>query len=291
VLHALAGEEDMRKMGGLAKKLPFTFVVFLLATLALCGVPPFAGFFSKDEILWSAWAAAGGSPLLWLVGSLASFLTAFYMFRAVFMTFFGATRVSAELQHHIHEPPASMSVVLAVLAFGAVVAGFIGLPQFWRDLLGVSAPFYDFLAPVLGHAKMRADVPHSAELLLMLVAVAVALTGIALAWALYGRNAKVALPGTTRSSANPLHKLVSQGYYFDAFYNGVVVRFLGWLSVSVLQRGVEAALTEGSITSPSRNGPAASRWFARLQSGNLQAYLVYALIGLALVLGWGAAHV
>jgi NADH-quinone oxidoreductase subunit L len=184
-----------------------------------------------------------------------------------------------------------MSVVLAVLAFGAVVAGFIGLPQFWRDLLGVSAPFYDFLAPVLGHAKMRADVPHSAELLLMLVAVAVALTGIALAWALYGRNAKVALPGTTRSSANPLHKLVSQGYYFDAFYNGVVVRFLGWLSVSVLQRGVEAALTEGSITSPSRNGPAASRWFARLQSGNLQAYLVYALIGLALVLGWGAAHV
>jgi hypothetical protein len=100
---------------------------------------------------------------LWLVGSLASFLTAFYMFRAVFMTFFGSTRVSAELQHHIHEPPPSMSVVLAVLALGAVTSGFIGLPQFWRELLGVSAPFYDFLAPVLGHATMRADVPHSAE--------------------------------------------------------------------------------------------------------------------------------
>ena len=291
VLHALGGEEDMRKMGGLAKKLPFTFIVFLLATLALCGLPPFAGFFSKDEILWTAWAAAGGSPMLWLVGSLASFLTAFYMFRAVFMTFFGSTRVSAELQHHIHEPPPSMSVVLAFLALGAVTSGFIGLPQFWRELLGVSAPFYDFLAPVLGHATMRADVPHSAEFMLMLLAVAVALAGITLAWFMYGRGAKVALPGADRPSGNPLHKLVSNGYYFDAFYDGVVVRFLGWLSVSVLQRGVETALTEGSMNTPSRSGPAASRWFARLQSGNLQAYLVYALIGLALVLGWGAAHV
>jgi NADH-quinone oxidoreductase subunit L len=232
VLHALGGEEDMRKMGGLAKKLPFTFIVFLLATLALCGLPPFAGFFSKDEILWTAWAAAGGSPLLWLVGSLASFLTAFYMFRAVFMTFFGSTRVSAELQHHIHEPPPSMSVVLAVLALGAVTSGFIGLPQFWRELLGVSAPFYDFLAPVLGHATMRADVPHSAEFMLMLVAVAVALAGITLAWFMYGRGAKVALPGADRPSGNPLHKLVSNGYYFDAFYDGVVVRFAG-LAVGV----------------------------------------------------------
>jgi NADH-quinone oxidoreductase subunit L len=287
VLHALAGEEDMRKMGGLAKKMPFTTTVFLLATLALCGVPPFAGFFSKDEILWAAWSAGQGSPLLWLVGSAASFLTAFYMFRLVFMTFFGPTRVSAKLQHHIHEPPASMSVVLGLLAFGSVVAGFIGLPQLWREWLGLPAPFYDFLAPVLGHFTPRAGVSHSAELMLMLVAIAVALAGIALAWLIYGRQPLVASAGP----AGALKTLVSRGYYFDAFYEGVIVRALGWLSTAVLARGVEPTLAQGSMAQPGRGGPAVSQWLSRLQSGDLQAYLIYALVGLALVLVWGAAHV
>ncbi len=287
VLHALAGEEDMRRMGGLAARLPFTFIVFLLATLALCGLPPFAGFFSKDEILWTAWAAPTGSPALWLVGSAASFLTAFYMFRAIFMTFLGTSRVDAAQAHHIHEPPASMSVVLALLALGSVVAGFIGLPQFWRELLHVSAPFYDFLAPVLGHAKVRADVSHSAEWVLMVVAVAVALAGIALAWARYGRGWQLPQPGTEDGA---LRRLVSQGYYFDAFYEGVVVRFMGWLSTQVLSR-VESALNEGILMKTRRSGIAAAGWLSRLQTGSLQGYVIYALLGLALVLGWGAAHV
>jgi NADH-quinone oxidoreductase subunit L len=164
VLHALAGEEDMRKMGGLAKKMPFTFIVFLLATLALCGLPPFAGFFSKDEILWAAWSAGQGSPLLWLVGSAASFLTAFYMFRAGLHDLLRAARVSAP-----NCSTTSTSRRLrcrwcwGLLAFGSVVAGFIGLPQLWREWLGLPAPFYDFLAPVLGHFTMRAGVSHSAE--------------------------------------------------------------------------------------------------------------------------------
>ncbi len=153
VLHALAGEEDMRRMGGLARRMPFTFAVFLLATLALCGIPPFSGFFSKDEILWSAWASTAGSPLLWFTGTAASFLTAFYMFRAIFMTFFGASRVAPPVAAHIHEPPATMAWVLGILAAGSVVVGFIGLPEGWRTLLGVSAPFYDFLAPVLAPAR------------------------------------------------------------------------------------------------------------------------------------------
>ena len=288
VLHALGGEEDMRKMGGLARKLPFTFGVFLLATLALCGVPPFAGFFSKDEVLWTAWAAAGGSPALWLVGSAASFLTAFYMFRAIFMTFFGTSRVSAQAQHHIHEPPLSMSSVLAVLALGSVVAGFIGLPQFWRELLGVSAPFYDFLAPVLGHASLRDDVAHSTEFVLMLVAVAVAFAGIALAWMLFGQ-AGLSDPAAPRREG-PLRRIVNSGYGFDAFYDGVVVRFMGWLSTTVLARGVEPVLAATVIGAPQHTGPAAGRWLARMQTGDLQAYVIYALIGLALVLGFGALH-
>ena len=155
VLHALHGEEDMRNMGALARRLPFTFATFLAATLALCGIPPFAGFFSKDEILWQAWSAPGGSPWLWLVGLAASGLTAFYMFRAIYLTFFGTSRVPERLRASVHEPPPSMAIVLAVLALGSLVAGFIGMPGFLRELLGVSAPFYDFLAPLFPAAPAR----------------------------------------------------------------------------------------------------------------------------------------
>jgi NADH-quinone oxidoreductase subunit L len=287
VLHALAGEEDMRRMGGLARRLPFTCAVFLLATLALCGLPPFAGFFSKDEILWSAYASTHGSPALWLVGSAASLLTAFYMFRAVFMTFFGTSRVDEPLLAHLHEPPPSMSIVLAVLALGSVVAGFIGLPQLWREWLGVSAPFYDFLAPVLGHAQLRADVPHSAEALLMVVAVLVALAGIGLAWFRYGRQGAPAQAGKARS---PLWQLVDNGYYFDRCYDTIVVGGMGWLSTRFLARGVEAPLARASLERPARLGARATRLFARLQTGDLQAYVLYALAGLLVVLILGVAR-
>jgi NADH-quinone oxidoreductase subunit L len=291
VLHALHGEEDMRKMGALARRMPFTFGVFLLATLALCGIPPFAGFFSKDEILWTAWSAAGGSPLLWLVASAASFLTAFYMFRAIFMTFFGADNVSAERRHGIHEPPPTMSIVLGVLAVGSLLAGLIGLPLFWRELLGVTAPFYDFLEPVLGHATPRADVAHSTEAVLMVVAVLVAALGIALAWFVYGRARDRAVPAVAPAPApGLLRRWVSHGYYVDAFYEGVIVRFVAWLSVAVFARKVESALAAGTIGSPARAAPVAARLFARLQTGDLQTYVFYALVGLVVILGWGALH-
>jgi NADH-quinone oxidoreductase subunit L len=285
LLHALAGEEDMRRMGGLARRLPFTCGVFLLATLALCGLPPFAGFFSKDAILWSAYASTHGSPALWLVGTAASFLTAFYMFRAVFLTFFGASRVDADVAAHIHQPPISMSAVLALLALGAVGAGWIGLPPPLRELLGVGAPFFDFLSPVLAAEQVRSGVAHSAEGLLMGVAVLVALSGIALAWLRYGRrNSPPAIAKVTQ----PLHQLVSEGYYFDAFYDRVVVRFMGWLSAAFLARGVETPLARTSLVQTAAAGARATRLFARLQTGELQVYVIYALIGLALVLGLGA---
>jgi NADH-quinone oxidoreductase subunit L len=283
VLHALGGEEDMRRMGGLARRLPFTFGVFLLGTLALCGVPPFAGFFSKDEILWTAWASTGGSPLLWAVGSAASFLTSFYMFRAIFMTFFGSTRVGAELQDHVHEPPWTMAGVLALLALGSAGVGFIGLPQGWRELLGVSAPFYDLLEPVLGHARLRDGIGHQTEWVLMAVAVAVALAGIALAWM---RHAGRAAPAN-----NALQRLVADGYHVDALYDRVFVRGLGWLSGSVLARRVEGPLRDGSTLMPALAARAGSRWLGRWQTGDLQAYVIYALVGLVVMLAWGVARV
>ena len=191
VLHALQGEEDMRNMGALARTLPVTFVTFVVAAIALCGVPPFAGFFSKDEILWSAWSA--GSPALWLAALAASALTAFYIFRAVFLTFLGESRVPAKLAPHVHEAPPSMAGVLAVLALGAALIGFIGLPKVLVELLGVAAPFHDFLAPVL---PPLAGEHHAVatELLLMAVAVLAAFAGIGLAWSRFGRGAGTAHP-------------------------------------------------------------------------------------------------
>jgi NADH-quinone oxidoreductase subunit L len=287
VLHALAGEEDMRRMGGLARRLPFTFGVFLLATLALCGLPPFAGFFSKDEILWSAWSSTQGSIALWLVGTTASFLTAFYMFRAVFLTFFGASRVDAGQVHHIHEPPPTMSVVLVLLAAGSVLAGLIGMPQMLREWFGVPAPFYEFLEPLLGHATVRESVSHSTEAALMVVAIAVALAGIVLAWFRYGR---VPAPLAAPAKDHWLRRLVSRGYYFDSFYEQKIVRFTDWLSERVLAGRLEPLFARGTLERPARTGASMSGLLVRLQSGNLQAYVVYALLGLALVLGWGALH-
>ncbi len=288
VLHALAGEEDMRRMGGLARRLPFTFAVFVVATLALAGVPPLAGFFSKDEILWWSYAAERGSTALWLVGSAASLLTAFYMFRAVFLTFFGASRVAPAASGHVHDPPTSMALPLAVLALGAVVVGWIGLPLGWQHLFGVGAPFYELLAPRLPAPALRDGVAHSTEWVLMTVAVALAAAGIFAAWRRYGGDrGAAAIAAAPRAGA--IGDVVRHGYGFDATYARVVAA-LGWLSTAVLARRVEPALRWASVDRPADSGPAASRWAARLQTGNVQTYVIYALVGLALVLGWGAVH-
>jgi NADH-quinone oxidoreductase subunit L len=286
VLHALQGEEDMRNMGALARRLPFTFATFLAATLALCGIPPFAGFFSKDEILWQAWSGQGGSPGLWLVGVTASGLTAFYMFRAIYLTFFGTSRVPERLLAGVHEPPPSMSIVLAVLAAGSLFVGFIGMPGVLRELLGVSAPFYDFLAPLFpaGPAEHHAA---STEIALMAIALLVAVAGIFLAWRYFGRA-----DGERKLSQapGPVERIVSRGYFFDAVYEGVFVRFADWLSESVLGRGLETAFAKVSLGLPADAARHASRLLARLQTGNVQAYVFYVLVGLAVALGWGVSH-
>jgi len=282
VLHALHGEEDMRNMGALARRLPFTFAVFLVATLALTGLPPFAGFFSKDEILWMAWAAPGGSPLLWMVASAASFMTAFYMFRAVFLTFLGGDRVNPEAARHLHAPSLTMTLVLAVLALDSIAAGWIGLPASLREWLGTTAPFYAFVEPVTGHAVLREGVSHSTEWLLMGVAVALALAGIALAWWVYGRRPVLAQP---RGGA--LRDWVANGYYVDALYDRGVVGALDGASRTLLARGIEPALAAVSIALPARGAAALSRGVAKLQTGAVQAYVFYAAIALLVMLGWG----
>src|SRR5512139_4049159 len=146
VIHAMSGELDMRKMGGLKGKTPITFLTFFVATLAIAGIPGLSGFFSKDEIVWQALSSSHGHFLLWLVAAVAAGMTAFYMFRALFMTFFGESRVDEHAKHHLHESPKIMTVPLMVLAFLAIVGGYIGVPH----VLGGSNRIHEFLAPVVG---------------------------------------------------------------------------------------------------------------------------------------------
>src|SRR6478735_9888034 len=185
VIHAMGGEQDMRKMGGLRKHLPTTYRTFVIGSLAIAGIPPFAGFFSKDEILGSA--AQHGEWVLYGVGLLTAGLTAFYMFRAVFMTFWGDFRGTHEQEHHLHESPPSMTVPLWVLAAGAIVAGLVGLPKLLGEHVNLFHNFSDpIVYQIVGHPIGEHEMAVWTELTLMLVAVGVALLGIFLAAKLYG---------------------------------------------------------------------------------------------------------
>src|SRR5438445_768639 len=219
VIHALGGEQDMRKMGALAKKIPTTTRTFLVATIAISGIPPLAGFVSKDAILAASFNAR---PVLWGIGFVTAGMTAFYMFRLVFLTFYGESRVPPEAEHHIHESPRSMTVPLIILALLSVAGGWIG----WPESLGGSAHFARFLDPVIArHAGVigagSAAKQEPADYELMAVSVAVALIGIFLAWIFYLRRPSV--PGTLAEKSGGLYRLLYNKYYIDQVYDAMFV--------------------------------------------------------------------
>jgi NADH-quinone oxidoreductase subunit L len=219
VIHALGGEQDMRKMGGLWSKIPITAWTFLLATIAISGIPPLAGFVSKDAILAASFNAR---PLLWGIGLVTAGMTAFYMFRLVFLTFFGESRVPHDVEHHIHESPRSMTVPLMILALLSVVGGWIG----WPESLGGSDHFAKFLDPVIArHAEVIAAVPEAtqraSEYELMAASVLVGLIGISLAWFFYLRRPRI--PGTLAARSGGLYRLLYNKYYVDQIYDAMFV--------------------------------------------------------------------
>src|SRR3989454_795748 len=219
VIHALSGEQDIRKMGALWEKIPTTAKTFLIATLAIAGIPPFAGFFSKDEILGKT---LEHSPALWGIGILTAGMTAFYMFRLVNMTFFGASRVPHDVEHHIHESPRTMTVPLMILAALSVVGGWIG----WPASLGGSNRFEHFLDPVIArhgaeHVEAAAVHGGAIEYALMLASVLIALAGIWLARLFYIQRTD--LPAKLASSFSGLYQLVYRKYYMDEVYDALFV--------------------------------------------------------------------
>ena len=250
VIHALSGEQDMRNMGGLRKKIPVTFWTLMCAALAISGVPPLAGFFSKDDILVAAYHHA---PWMYWVGTITAGMTAFYVFRAMFMTFFGEYRG----HEHPHESPAVITVPLATLAVLSVIGGFIKIPV-WLD------KFFP-----------TAEAPE--EFSLVVISVAAGLIGIALAYVMY--IAKPGLADSVSSGFGWLYRVVYNKYFVDEIYNAAVVKPLVAGSRVVLWRGVDAGLIDGMANGIGSRSQGFGSVLRLLQSGNIRSYATWVLFG------------
>ncbi len=222
VIHAMSGEQDIRKMGGLKKALPITHLTFLIATIAISGLPPFSGFFSKDEILAAAYEH---NKIYWILGVIGSMLTAFYMFRLYFLTFHGKFRGTHDQEHHLHESPKTMTVPLVILAILAAAGGFLGIPNGEQHLL------YKFLEPAYGYASTWMDRPKAFsmdEARLMIIAVLSACAAIYVAWFVYKK--KNMIPIQNEIDMPKYQRVIYHKYYVDEFYNAIVRKPMDWIS-------------------------------------------------------------
>jgi len=279
VIHGMGGEQDIRKMGGLKARMPTTYWTFLMATLAISGIPPFSGFFSKDEILFNALTADRGHFLLWLIGAAAAGLTAFYMFRLLILTFHGDCRADEHTREHIHESPPSMTFPLVVLGVLSVIGGFVDLPLhlLWGNRLG------HLLAPVFeAHAEHHA---MGFELGMMAVSVAIALAGIGAAYAMYVANP--ALPERLATSLRGPYEWVFNKYWIDELYDAVVVGPTVALS-NWLWRSFDVGVIDALVNGTGRGVLANSRMARRLQSGDVQQYALSLLLGALLIMAYYA---
>jgi NADH-quinone oxidoreductase subunit L len=288
VIHGLRNEQDMRKMGGLRAKLPTTFRTMLIATLAIAGIPPLAGFFSKDEILWQAFD--GGRQILWAIGFVAAGLTALYMFRLIYLTFYGRPH-DRRAYEHAHESPPVMTVPLVILAVLSVVGGTLGIPRALGGPLGrVPNLLETWLEPVFARAaELRPEAAQETARLateygLMVASVAVAFLGIGLATYFYRRRPE--LPARVSARFPAAHRLLQRKYYVDELYGAVFVR--PYLGLSAFAwRIVDEVLIDGFVVKAVGGAVAFySRVVARLQTGLVQNYAAALFVGAVILLGW-----
>jgi NADH-quinone oxidoreductase subunit L len=291
VIHAVGGEQDMRKMGGLRSYIPVTFATMGIATLAISGIPPFAGFWSKDEILWKAYSSPNGSWIYWLIGVFTAFLTSFYMFRLLFLTFFGDYRGAQADEHghahdghahdhghgEPHESPMVMLVPLMILALLATVGG----------LVGIGDRFDHFLSPIFGtpvaeNAGEAAS--HGAELLLMGISVTLAFLGLALAYILY--ISKPYLPQKIADALGGFYETVLHKYYVDEIYARLFVKPLIEGSTSILWQGVDRKVIDDTVNNAADGARHVSDEVRHMQSGNLRSYAGWIAAGAAVMIGY-----
>jgi len=299
VMHAMSGELDIRKMGGLRKKTPATYWTFFIACLAISGIPGFSGFFSKDEILWKAFSSPQGHTLLWLLAATTAGMTAFYMFRLFFGIFHGKCRASEEVQHHIHESPKVMTVPLIILAFLSLAGGYVGIPT----VLGGENRIEEFLAPVFGHstthnastgvgfslvsqawASAEAGVHEaSLEMTLMAASVLIALIGIALAYLFYLKNQD--LPRRFTDSFARLYHVVHNKYFVDEFYEFLFVRSILKVGLFLLKT-VDIGLIDGLVNGTAAVIQRTSATLRRIETGYVQQYAFGIILGAIVVVGY-----
>jgi len=276
VIHALAGEQDMRRMGGLKKHLPVTFPVFLVGALAISGVPFLSGFFSKDAILTSAFA--GGHHVLYGLGLLGAVMTAFYMFRLVYRTFYGEERMTPKAGHHIHESPRAMTIPLVFLAAFSILAGYVGLPVLFGGKADLFGRFMEGSVKTVTH-----HLAVSTEGLLVILATAASLLGIVLAFVFYRRTP--ALPGRLASLFPGIYRLLVGKYYIDEVYDAVVVRPLVRGAETVYER-FDLKVIDGALNGSAAAAGLAGKGLNFLQSGLVRDYALAFLIGAIIFLGF-----
>jgi len=279
VIHALAGEQDIRRMGGLKNELPVSYWTFLIGALAIAGFPLLSGFFSKDEILYETFSH--GHPILWLVGAVTSLLTATYMFRLVFLTFHGQRHDAASRHGHLHDAPPAMAVVLIVLAIGSVAAGYIGIPH----VLGGHNLIHEWLTPAfMVEETAPANEETAIEVTLMAVSTLIAFAGIGLAAVFFLKRPARADAAAQRFA--PIYRVLLNKYYVDEIYDAIVVRPVRIASQEGLWRGVDVKVIDGAVNGTGSIVVGGAWLLRRLQTGSVRAYAGSLFVGVVLIIGY-----
>lgn len=268
VIHAMHHEQDIRNMGGLKKHLPITHATFLIGCIAIAGIPPLSGFFSKDEILAAAWSV---NKVYWIIGALGAFMTAWYMFRLYSTTFRGKFRGTAEQENHLHESPAAITIPLIILAVLSIAGGWVGIPEV---LVPNAHKLEHFLAPVFARSyelKEVHHITHSTELMLMAVSVAGALLAAIIAWARYSRNPDMEATG--------LGKVLENKWYVDELYDTIIVKPLFGFG-KFLNKQIEKNVIDWIVNGSGRLVQYGSRQMRWMQSGQVGSYVLLMVLGM-----------
>ena len=265
VIHAVSGQQDIRFMGGLKRKLPITYFTFLVGCLAIAGIPPLSGFFSKDAILLNTFDK---DKFLYIIGVVTAGLTAFYMFRLLFKTFNGAFRGTDEQRQHIHESPAAMNIPLIVLAVLSVIGGFVGIPELFMH---GGERLSEFLSPVVPTRILHVD--HSTEWLLIALTTAVAIIGILIAWGIYRKHRE--------ARTTSFGKLLENKWYVDELYNSIIVKPVYWLG-GFANRYLERGLIDPIVNGFGRLVNYSGRQMRWLQSGQIGSYILLMVVSMLL---------
>ncbi|WP_437919232.1 NADH-quinone oxidoreductase subunit L [Sphingobacterium sp. LRF_L2] len=284
VIHAMHHEQDMRKMGGLRKALPITFITMFVGTIAISGIPPFSGFFSKDEILAHTFQQ---QPLLWGIGIITAFCTSFYMFRLLYLTFFGKFRGTDEQQHHLKESPWQMTIPLIVLSVLSVLGGYINFPS----VLGGHHALEDFLTPVLEKGKVHIaalELSHSTEFLLMAVSTLGAVIMGLFAYNKYVQKGKI--PHADEKESPVLHRLSYRKLYIDEFYDALIVRPLKHLSI-ILYKYLDRLGIDGVVNGVGEFFVGAGKGIRQLQSGHVGFYIIMMVVSVIAILIYGIVRI